>query len=63
MAAVKPAQIPTTLNADQAWSEYETLALHAAAKPVLMANVHFAREFARAWERWRDLFLQMDKAA
>lgn len=63
MASAPLAQLPTAMNADRAWSEYQTLAIQAAGSPALLANIHFCREFARAWERWRDLFLALEQAA
>lgn len=63
MAVAQLVQLPTAMNVDHAWAEYQALAIKAAQQPALMGNIHFAQEYARAWARWRDLFLALEEAA
>lgn len=49
--------LPTRLNVDQAWTEYSALAKRWASDPDYMQDHAFNMAVARAWERWRDLFL------
>lgn len=56
-------QIPTTLNTDQAWTEYTRLVSAMDADPALRLDAAHCQEVARAWKRWSELFLRLDDAA
>ncbi len=56
-------QLPTRLNVNDAWAHYQRLALEVAANPAKLSDLEHSQRLARAWARWRDLFLASDNAA
>ena len=48
---------PHRLSVDDAWSEYQRLMLEASSNQSLYADLGHSAARARAWERWRNLFL------
>jgi hypothetical protein len=55
--------LPVRLSVDQAWDAYQSLAQRAIEQPELQADLPHCTETARAWKRWRDMFLALERQA
>ena len=48
---------PSQFSVGDAWSEYQRLTMEALSNQALFADLSHSAARARAWERWRNLFL------
>lgn len=63
MAQNRVTALPTALNVEAAWEEYRALAAELDSVPGRRTDLAFCQSVARAWKRWLDLFLEVDRAA
>lgn len=55
--------LPTRLTVQQAWDQYQRMAIAYAENEALRVDLEFCQRMQRAFKRWSDLFLAMDAAA